>query len=166
MNVHRFHSALCALIVVATSPGLLAQTDPAKEAESFTEALKKGEAKITLRYRFEDVRQDGFAKDAHASTLRTTVGYTTQPYKGFSLKIEAENVAEIGNDLYNNRGAGSDFNGVTDRPVVADPALTDINQVFLRYQHDKTDLRLGRQEIVQDDSRFIGNVGWRQHHQS
>ena len=166
MDTARARGALLALIGLATSPSLLAQSTPPETAETFAEALKKGEAKIYLRYRYEDVRQDGFAKDAHASTLRTTVGYTTLPYKGFSLRIEAENVAEIGNDLFNNRGAGSDFNGVTDRPVVADPALTALNQVFLRYQRGKTDLRLGRQEIVQDDSRFVGNVGWRQHHQS
>ncbi len=155
-----------ALAALVLSPALSAQTEPAAEPENLAQALKKGKAAVNLRLRFEDVSQDGFAKDAHAFTLRTTVGYTTAAYKGLSLKIEAENVAELGNDLYNNRGAGSDWNGVIDRPVIADPALTEINQVFLRWKNGDNDLTLGRREVLLGDVRYIGNVGWRQNHQS
>ncbi len=143
-----------------------AEEPPAEGPASFTESLKQGKAAVGLRLRFEDVSQDGFAKDAHAFTLRTTVGYTTAAFKGFSFKIEAENVAELGNDLYNNAGRSGNSNGVRGRPVVADPALTQINQVFLRFDRGDTGLTLGRREIVLGDARFVGNVGWRQHHQS
>ena len=149
----------------------LAQQTPAEETEpqgpaSFAESLKQGKTAIGLRWRFEDVSQDGFVKDAHAFTLRTTVGYTTARFKGFSFKIEAENVAELGNNLYNNAGAGSANNRVRNRPVVADPALTQIGQVFVSFDRGDTELTLGRREIKLGDSRFVGNVGWRQHHQS
>ena len=75
-------------------------------------------------------------------------------------------MAEIGNDLYNNVGAGDLRNGVTDRPVVADPALTEIHQAYLRFERGHTTFDLGRREINLGDHRFVGNVGWRQHHQS
>ena len=158
-------------LALVLSSGLLAQQQPAEEPapegpQSVVEALKKGKADVGLRLRFEDVSQDGFAKDAHALTLRTTVGYTTAAFKGFSFKIEAENVAELGNDLYNNAGRSGSGNGVRDRPVVADPALTEISQVFLRYDRGDTELSLGRRELILGDARFIGNVGWRQHHQA
>ena len=158
------------LFLLALPPALSAQEAadeaPPSEPVSLAQALKQGKAAVGLRLRFEDVDQDGFAKDAHALTLRTTVGYTSATYKGFQLKLEAENVAELGNDLYNNAGAGSSNNGVRDRPVVADPALTEINQAFLRLDRGDTELTLGRREIVLGDSRFVGSVGWRQHHQS
>lgn len=72
----------------------------------------------------------------------------------------------IGNDLYNNAGAGELANGVTDRPVVADPAGTEMQQAYLQRQRGDSLLRLGRQEILLGDQRFVGNVGWRQNHQS
>ena len=155
-------AALLLLMLAAIGPATLY----AAEEPSLKEALKKGKATVNLRYRYEDVSEDGFDKDAHASTLRTVVGYRSQVYKGFSLQIEAENVAVIGNDLYNNKGAGSLDNGVRDRPVVADPADTEINQALIRYQGEEWRVAAGRQEILLGDVRFVGNVGWRQNHQS
>ncbi|MBT8248236.1 MAG: hypothetical protein KJN73_10475, partial [Acidimicrobiia bacterium] len=56
---------------------------------------------------------------------------------------------------------------VNDRPVVADPELSEINQSYLDWKpKDSLPIRVGRQEIIVDNSRFIGNVGWRQNHQS
>lgn len=138
-------------------------------ASSLREALTDGKAKVAFRYRFETVADDAPAvrdRDAEASTLRTTVSYRTGAYRGFSLFLEAEDVSAIGDDRYDNRGAGSLFNGVTDRPVVADPELTEINQAYLGYTRGGTTLRVGRQEILVGNQRFVGSVGWRQHHQS
>jgi hypothetical protein len=109
---------------------------------------------------------DRFDKPAHASTLRTALGYKSLDWKGLSFLVEAENITVIGNDLYRNAGYGSLSNGVTDRPTVADPALTEINQAYLQWQNADNKLQLGREEIVLDDARFVGNVAWRQNHQS
>ncbi|MFQ5527531.1 MAG: alginate export family protein [Thermoanaerobaculia bacterium] len=136
------------------------------ETSSFAESLKKGKAKVSLRYRFESVSDDAAAKDAEASTLRTTLSYRTSPYKNWSLFAEAENVAAVGDDNYRNAGAGSLSNGMTDRAVVADPALTELNQAYLRWDDGKTKWTLGRQEILYGDQRYVGAVGWRQNHQS
>ena len=108
-------AALLLALAALCPAGLVAE----EEKPSLKSALKNGKATINLRYRFEEVSQDGFEKDAHASTLRTVLGYRSQAHKGFSFQIEAENVSVLGNDSYNNRGAGSLANGVTDRPVVA-----------------------------------------------
>jgi hypothetical protein len=138
-----------------------------EEPPSFKEALSGGDTAVNLRYRFEAVDQDDFEKDATASTLRTTLSYRTLAYRGFSLFLEAENVTDIGTDgKYNNKGAGSLGNGVTDRPVIADPEITEVNQSYLRWQGEDTRLDLGRQEINWGDQRFVGAVGWRQNHQS
>lgn len=137
------------------------------EEPTFLEAWKEGEVRLELRYRFEDVSEDAFAEDAHASTLRTVLGYRTGSRRGWSLYLEAENVTELGfEDQFANRGAGSLSNGVFDRPVIADPELTEANQAYLRYATGKTRLDLGRQEIALGDQRFVGPVGWRQNHQS
>jgi hypothetical protein len=130
-------------------------------------ALRDGETRVTLRYRFEDVDDEAFEKEARASTLRTTLSYRTGVYRGFRLFLEAENVTELGaEDLFDNRGAGDLGNGVTDRPVIADPEITELHQTFLRFEDSKTTVDLGRQALVVGDERFVGPVGWRQNHQS
>jgi hypothetical protein len=138
------------------------------EAQSFADALKDGKAGLSFRYRYETVSDDGVAsgKDAQASTLRTALSYRTAAYKNWSLFLEAENVAAIGDDNYNNKGAGSLWNGVTDRPVVADPAMTELNQAYGRWDNGTNSVTIGRQEILLGDQRYVGAVGWRQNHQS
>jgi hypothetical protein len=154
--------------ILCVSLAVLASAVWANEGErSLGDAFRDGQPILSFRYRFENVSDDAIDdKDAHASTLRTVIGYRTSAWKGWSLRLEAENVAVVGNDLYNNAGAGDSNNGVRDRPVVADPAGTDINQGFVHFASRRFTLTAGRQEILIGDSRFVGNVGWRQNHQS
>ena len=147
------------------------KTPPVESGEedgdtSLADALRDGTPTVTFRYRYEFVSEETFTLDAHASTLRTTLGYETAPYRGVSLLLEAENVRPVGNDLYDNRGAAHRHNGRSDRPAVADPGLTQVNQAALRLASGGTLVTLGRQEILLDDQRFVGAVGWRQNHQS
>ncbi len=139
-----------------------------KKPEDLKQALAKGKGSVFFRYRYETVTDDAVGdKRAHASTLRTIVSYETLPFKGLNFYIEAENVSVIGDDqLYNNAGAGEKNNGVSDRPVVADPALTAITGAYVKAALPDTSILFGRQEINQDIQRFIGAVGWRQHHQT
>lgn len=156
--------ALLALLMVPVMP-LAAEEE--QEELTLAEAVTKGKPILNFRYRYENVEEeDSFDKPAHASTLRTALGYQSLAWKGLSFLVEAENVTVIGNDLYRNAGYGSLSNGVTDRPTVADPALTEINQAYLQWQNKDNKLQLGREEIVLGDARYVGNVGWRQNHQS
>jgi hypothetical protein len=140
----------------------------AEDPPSLGEALTKGKISLNLRYRYEGVDQTGFDDRGKASTLRTTLGYRTGWWKRLAAFVEFEDVHNIGlSNEHNNLGAGSLWNGVTDRPVIADPPLTEVNQAYLDWKPlDSLQFRGGRQEIVVDNSRFIGNVGWRQNHQS
>ncbi len=140
-----------------------AQDDPVDLAE----ALSSGRVGVTLRYRYETLDQAGFNRNAFASTLRTTLGYTTKPFNGFSIGLQAESVTDIrASDLHNNIGFGDRGNGIADRPVIADPPGTEMLQAYAQYEAGETLIKLGRQEITLDDHRFVGNVGFRQHHQS
>jgi hypothetical protein len=117
---------------------------------------------LDLRYRYEFVDQDGFEKDAHASTLRTRLAYRSADFSNFSFLIQFDDLRPVGNDLYN-----STRNGMTDRPVVADPKGTLVNQAMILYKGiDNTVLRAGRRRITLDNHRFIGDVVWRQNDQT
>jgi hypothetical protein len=134
---------------------------------TFAEALSGGKATVNLLYRFESVDDDRFALTGQASTLRTALSYSTKPYHGFRLYLQAENVANVWlSEDHNNIGVGDSGNGVTNRPVIADPPGTEMLQAFVEYANDGSALQLGRQVINLDDQRHVGAVGWRQHWQS
>jgi hypothetical protein len=152
--------ALMLVAVAAAWSGAKAE-DTGDQAMSVTDAVAKGKATLSFRYRFESVDQDGFDKDAEASTLRTRLGLETAEYKDFGLLVQFSNVTVIGSERYN-----STRNNKTEFPVVADPDGTEVNQAYLSYSPKDADMKLGRQRVVRDNQRFIGGVAWRQNEQT
>lgn len=153
----------------------LAHEEPGEDegddaSRTFLEALKEGNVDIGLRYRFESVSDDApqFVDDAEASTLRTAVAYRTAGWRGFRAAVTFENVSDLGaENSHANAGAGDAGNGVTNRPPVVDPPLTELLGAAIHYDgFDGVALSAGRAEVVLGGARYVGNVGWRQHHQS
>lgn len=124
--------------------------------------FNEGNTYIDVRCRYEFVDQDDIAKDARASTIRTRLGYETGAHYDLRGFIEMENISIIGDTTYN-----SGTNGKTEYPIVADPDGTELNQAYLSYSgSSKTTIKFGRQKIVLDNARFVGDVGWRQNNQT
>jgi hypothetical protein len=115
-----------------------------------------------LRARYESVEQEGFASEADALTNRLRAGFQSAPLKGTALLAEGVIVDDPVDD-YN-----STTNEQPEYPVVADPAdFAAINRfAVINKSLDRTTLTFGRQRIIHDDQRFIGNVGWRQNEQT
>lgn len=155
---------VAAVLICAAAMPVAAQDG----TDDFLDAITNGVFSLNLRYRYEDVDQDGFDDRGRASTLRTSLGYSTRWWKGLMISAEVEDVHDLGlGGEHNNLGAGSLWNGVTDRPIIADPEITEFNQAYLGIRPSKTVvIRAGLQELVIDNSRWVGNVGWRQNHQS
>jgi hypothetical protein len=121
----------------------------------------QGDIGADFRYRYEYVDQDGFDDEAKASTLRSLVTLQSASYAGFSMLTQLANVAYIGADEFN-----STENGKTQYPVVPDPKGTEVNQAWLKYARNNGSGTFGRQQIILDDQRFVGDVGWRQNDQT
>lgn len=157
-------TSLCFPLTASAALGaaLLAGSVPAAAADNFTGALIGGKPTADLRLRYESVDQANALKDANAATLRLRLGYETGQYHGFGALVEAETVTALGGESYN-----STVNGKTAYSIVADPEATEINQAYLSYAGlADTTLKYGRQRIILDNHRFIGNVGWRQNEQT
>ncbi len=156
-------------VLVGAWPGFSQGDEDAapQQPATFGQAVRDADVSIGLRYRVEQSDDDAFDGSALASTLRTTMKLQTKAFRGLSFLIEAEDVTPVGNDrLYRNLGAGGLDNGVRDRPVIADPAITAINQAAARLERGPVAFTLGRTELLIGDQRFVGAVGWRQHHQA
>jgi len=131
-------------------------------AMTLTEALTGGKANMDIRLRYESVEQNNALEDASATTVRTRLGYTTAEYKDFSASAEMESISALADEEYN-----STSNGKGTYSVIADPTGAEMNQVNLSYTGvSDTVLKWGRQRVILDNARFVGNVGWRQNEQT
>lgn len=133
-----------------------------RAADSLGDALQKGTISLHARLRYEGVQQTAL-RPADAVTLRTRLGYTTAPWQGLKAMVEGEHLIAAKGDSYSQAGLNP---AATGRAVIADPETREINQVFLAYTSGKTTATLGRQRLVLDGARFVGDVGWRQNMQT
>ena len=152
------YSILAAAVLGASISPAFAEDNPATD---FTSMFTDGKASFNFRYRYEYVDQDGFDRNAKASTLRSRLTFTSAAYNGFSFLTEFDDVTAIGSDDYN-----STANGNTQYPVVADPEGTEVNQAWVKYATGGASGAYGRQRINHGNQRFIGGVGWRQNEQT
>lgn len=149
--------------------------------DPFWNALTGGKFDFSSRYRYEHVDDNALnsvtgrtLKQADASTIRTTLGYTTGRFHGFGFRLMGQDVRDVFVD---------DFNDATGRPsprniyaVVADPSDTDFLEAYLSYKGsgettllNATTMKLGRQIITYRKApfhRFMGTVLWRQNWQN
>lgn len=147
---------------MALLAAVLAVTGFAADATSPAEAFTHGKLSLNLRLRYEEVEQTGL-QDAAALTLRTRLGYTTAPWLGWKAMLEAEDIRAADGDSYSQSGINPGGDG---KAVIADPETTEINQAWLSFATSQTTGTLGRQRLVLDNARFIGDSGWRQNMQT
>jgi hypothetical protein len=146
--------------VVVTFAGLAAHAQ-ADGLDPLIGAIGETKPLLDLRLRYEMVDQEPFVEDADAATLRGRIGFETGKAWATALLVEGDFVTAI-EDNYN-----STINGKTTYPVVPDPESYEINRLQLTNTSIiDTTITLGRQRIVLDDHRFVGNVGWRQNEQT
>lgn len=142
---------LC-LLAVGTALSHSALASP-----TWTDAITDGKALIDLRLRYEQHDSDNANDTANALTLRSRLGFESAPLHGLQFLIEVEDIRALIDD-YAPEQTGYD--------VVADPVDNEINRAQIRYANETTEVVLGRQRLVWDNARFIGNVGWRQNEQT
>lgn len=125
----------------------------------FTDAVKAGKATFQVRPRFEFVDDDGAATadPAKAFVVRTVLGYKLAPIAGITAYAEAEDI----------RALGDDYHVPVVQPnaafaTVVDSESTAVNQAWL----SGYGFKVGKQKMVYNNSRFIGDVAFRQDDQT
>ena len=149
-------AAALAAPIAAAHPAYAASGDPVVVSDSLTI-----DPIIDGRLRYETVDQDNAARNADALTMRLRAGAEFK-MNNLSLLVEAEGTLAMIDD-YNDTNVG---NGVEPYSVVADPDNVELNRLQLMYKQGASAVTLGRQRIILDNARFVGNVGWRQNEQT
>jgi hypothetical protein len=150
------------VLASAISTALLAAAMPSY-AESFSEFAKEGDVIAEIRVRSESVEQDNDKDDALAITARARIGYETASLAGFKVLVEYDQVVVLQDEYESKSSTGPNEDNTS---VVADGQGGDFNRAQISYTHDAAKVVLGRQRIILDNARFVGNVGWRQNEQT
>ena len=142
-----------------------AQEEAAEAAaapDELTQALQEGQVLLDTRFRYENADQNGL-EDSDAFTGRIRLGYQTGSYHGFQVLAEFEGTAALNDeDNYDGfPGSAPDTHS-----VIADPESAELNRLQILWQNDTNTFVGGRQRINLDNSRFVGNDGWRQNEQT
>ncbi len=149
-------------LVACPLTAALAVDKAASDYDNILGALKNGNvgAELRLGYELSDL-DNNMKSSANSVTLRTRLSYRTGNFDmGFaklSGYIQFHNLSA----LLDHYGPGN-----KDYDVVADPDGSRLQQSYFDLEAFDTTLRAGRQEIIMDDHRLVGNIGWRQNGQS
>ena len=123
-------------------------TSSASMADVLTDSDKFADVKI----RYESNNVDNDKDTASALIVDAALGFETKEYNGFKFLGEVEVVDAL---IDNYAPVNSDYN------VVADFLGGEINRAQVSYAKDGFGAIVGRQRIILDDARYVGNVGWR-----
>lgn len=149
-------SACVVLLSTTAAPAIAGPLDPVEIGEGVTlDPILDG------RFRLETADQSTFPENATSVTIRARVGAELK-ISGFSIIAEGEFTGALEDD-FNDTIPG---NGIEPFPVIADPETAELNRLSVGYQSEKFGATLGRQRIIHEDARFIGNVVWRQNEQT
>lgn len=146
--------ALCLAAGAIFSPTVTAQDT----GDEFWSKLKPY---VDARSRVELAEQANRPRDATSWTLRVRAGLQLKLSDTTTIAGDMDWIEVLNNDF------NSTINGRTQFPVVGDPQATELNRLYITNTSiDDTRVTVGRQRIIFDDARFVGNVGWRQNEQT
>lgn len=147
------------ITVVALCTSAMAAADPS----AIGIAVDQANLLLDTRVRHEAVHQSLVPEEADANTVRLRAGVETGKAWNSALIAEAEFIWRFDGEYRSD-------NAITRHmqyPVVPDPDSQEINRLQLVNTSVRdTVLTIGRQRILLDDQRFVGNVGWRQNEQT
>ncbi|MET0006146.1 MAG: hypothetical protein ABW087_21325 [Candidatus Thiodiazotropha sp.] len=163
------------------------------ETGELSSAITTGKPDVWLRLRYEEVEDDipagsplAGTEDADLLSLREALGYTSARFHGFWARLELELNRRLGSDSALNVDddltfppgpAGSRI--AEGHALIPDNNFEEINEAFIGWRsatggcpnapgacNGHTSFKLGRQSIIYDNHRWVGNIVWRQNFQS
>jgi hypothetical protein len=161
------------------------------EVGTLGEMFTQGNEDLWLRLRNEDVKEEvggtplAGTGSADLLSFRTQFGFTTARLHGFYLRSELEAALKLSDNALN---LDDDFR-VPPSPaanrlaeghaIIPDNTFGELNEFYIGWRSGSgacpnspgfcdgnTSFKLGRQSIIYDNHRWVGDIVWRNNHQS
>lgn len=161
----------CGFAALAAISAAGARADPASPPAAAPsgvwQAIADGQPILDVRSRYEQVDQANLAPLGQSLTTRAQAGWQTAPFDGFQALVELAGAFHADQGHYNVAvPGGASLNGRTRFPIINDPAFATLNRAQLAWTPSShVTVTVGRQRVLIDDQRFVGNSGWRQDEQ-
>ncbi len=163
------------------------------QSDSLTSAFIDGKASASMRLRYEEVDDNIPAASpiagtdkAEQLTVRVAAGWTTGRFHGFYFRGEVEAGRPLGHDKALNLDedfrvpptpAGNRINA--GHAIIPDNEFEEVNEAYIGWRSHEggcpnspdpcsgtTSVKVGRQEIIYDNHRWVGNIVWRNNFQT
>lgn len=162
MNYRVKNRVFSALLALYMTPAIAVEV---VQATSLKESITEGQPTMNFKFRYEHVNQEGTVDSAEAFTLRSLIGWKTKPFHYLSVTAEVYGLSPF-NDDYNNLKKADPINSRRQYSVIADPEDYDFHQLYLEWTGiPDSSIKLGRQAMVLDNWRYVGDVRFRQNWQ-
>jgi hypothetical protein len=142
--------------------GVLTEISDPPAAPSALDFITKAKLTGDFRLRYEYGDQDPL-DESHAGTLRGRIGILSGKVAGFQAFAEYEGTVAADRNSYQAASVHGTGQGKT---IIADPESHELNRAWLSWSGADSMIKGGRQRIILDNARFVGNVGWRQNEQT
>lgn len=156
---------ILALAVVGCTT-FIALAETSDDSDGATDFWDDSEWGASVRFRYEQA-DDNFNEKATALTARLSGYFQSGEVADWIVKGEVEHVSAVDSSSYNDGGS----NGVFDKAVIADPAGTELNQLFARFSGlENTSITIGRHQLEHRKTgalqRYLSTVSFRQNEQT
>jgi hypothetical protein len=151
-------------LICITDAGELPPKEPLADAQvepGLSDFWTKAKVTADLRLRYEYGDQYPL-ETSHAGTLRARLGILSGKVAGFQAFAEYEGTLAADRNSYR----AASVHGPTDKTIIADPESHELNRAWLSWEGGDTFVKGGRQRIILNNARYVGNVGWRQNEQT
>lgn len=133
--------------------------------DDFVAAMKNGTPDVDVITGFEYKHRDDSTSPGQQFSVRTRVGYRTDTLFNTAAYVQLHNVSNV-MEQYRFTSNGKTY-GNLGRDVIADPDGSRFQQAYIDFTGvPDTLVRIGRQDIILDDARLMGDVDWRLNGQS
>lgn len=128
------------------------------EQPSFQQAFTTGTPELSFRLRSETMEDDGKPKQGNGLMLRSQLGWRSNTHEGIGLRLLLVSSNKLVSD-FNDDGAVL----TSDYPWTPAKDVTDFTEAFVFWKlNDAASLKLGRQKLDLDRTRFVGPNEFRQ----
>jgi hypothetical protein len=154
--------ALLTMAMNSYAGAIVDSIDEKKTVVQPEEKIDWGKINVNIRLRYEYADDMVLFGPSNAFTGRLRLGYTTPVLWGFQAMAEFEGTGTPDESSYR----AANISGPASKTNVPDPQSYELNRLWLSYTAYETMVKAGRQRIIYDNARFVGNVGWRQNEQT